>query len=182
MLFHGALAPHFVHCIVPLDRRVEVYMGQEIERKFLVQGNSWRTGDGTLIRQGYLHTEVDGIVRVRTRGERAYLTIKGSTTGITRLEFEFEIPVEDANEILDALCMKPLIEKIRYQEEIDGFKWEIDEFLQENSGLVVAEIELENENQEFPKPDWLGREVSHDFRYHNANLVKHPYSKWKKRL
>jgi CYTH domain-containing protein len=152
-------------------------MAQEIERKFLVKDDSWRTGSGTRIRQGYLHNQIEGTVRVRT-GERAYLTIKGNTTGITRLEFEYQIPVEEADQILDELCIKPLIEKIRYEVRAGGFKWEIDEFLGENSGLLVAEIELEHENQAFPKPDWLGREVSDDFRYHNANLVKNPYSKW----
>jgi len=153
-------------------------MPQEIERKFLVKGDAWRTGAGTRIRQGYLRNQIEGVVRVRTKGERAYLTIKGNTTGITRLEFEYQIPVEEADQILDELCIKPLIEKIRYVITAGGFKWEIDEFLGENSGLIVAEIELEAENQSFPKPDWLGREVSDDFRYHNANLVKNPYSKW----
>ena len=153
-------------------------MGQEIERKFLVKGDAWRTDHGTLIRQGYLHNEIDGTVRVRTKGERAYLTIKGGTTGITRLEFEYEIPLEEANEILDKLCQKPLIEKIRHEINLGEFKWEIDEFLEENAGLVVAEIELEDENQEFPRPDWLGMEVSNDFRYQNANLVNNPYSQW----
>ena len=153
-------------------------MGQEIERKFLIKGSAWQNGEGILIRQGYLHNEIDGTVRVRTKGERAYLTIKGGTTGITRLEFEYEIPLEEANEILDELCQKPLIEKMRYEVYVGGFKWEIDEFMGENAGLVVAEIELEDENQEFTKPDWLGEEVSDDFRYQNANLVRHPYSQW----
>jgi CYTH domain-containing protein len=160
--------------------QTEATMGQEIERKFLVANDAWRTGAGTLIRQGYLHNEIDGTVRVRTKGERAYLTIKGNTIGITRSEFEYEIPLGDASQILDELCLKPLIEKIRYEVKVGGFKWEIDEFLEENAGLVVAEIELEEESQEFPKPDWLGREVSDDFRYQNANLVKMPYSKWDK--
>jgi adenylate cyclase len=153
-------------------------MGQEIERKFLVKGIAWRNGDGVSIRQGYLHNEVDGTVRVRTKGEHAYLTVKGSTSGITRLEFEYEIPLEEADQILDELCQKPLIEKTRYEVHVGRFKWEIDEFLGENAGLVVAEVELEDEDQEFPRPDWLGEEVSGDFRYQNANLVKHPYSKW----
>lgn len=155
-------------------------MGQEIERKFLVTRDTWRTGTGKKIRQGYLNNEIDGIVRVRTKGDRAYLTIKGITTGITRLEFEYEIPVEEADQILDELCIKPLIEKIRYEVQVGGFKWEVDEFFGQNSDLIVAEIELENEDQEFTKPDWLGREVSDDFRYHNANLVKNPYSMWGK--
>jgi CYTH domain-containing protein len=155
-------------------------MGQEIERKFLVTRDVWRTGAGILIRQGYLCIENNSVVRVRTKGERAYLTLKGNTAGITRLEFEYEIPLGEANQILDNLCIKPSIEKIRYEAYVSGFKWEIDEFLEENAGLVVAEIELENENQEFTKPDWLGREVSSDFRYQNASLVKNPYSRWDK--
>jgi len=153
-------------------------MGQEIERKFLVKDDSWRSGTGTRIRQGYLSNQIEGTVRVRTKGKRGFLTIKGVTTGITRLEFEYEIPVEEANQILDELCMRPLIEKIRYEVYVGGFKWEIDEFFEENAGLVMAEIELEEEKQEFPKPEWLDREVSGDFRYHNANLAKHPYSTW----
>jgi len=153
-------------------------MTQEIERKFLVLGDAWRTEDGIRIRQGYLHNDANGTVRVRTKGERAYLTVKGELTGITRTEFEYEIPLEDANQILDELCQRPLIEKIRHEVHMDGFTWEIDKFLDENAGLVVAEIELEDETQEFPKPDWLGEEVSQDARYLNANLVKYPYSKW----
>ena len=138
-------------------------MAQEIERKFLVRGDAWRTEAGIHIRQGYIHNDINGTVRVRTKGERAYLTIKGSLTGIMRTEFEYEIPLEDANQILDELCQRPLIEKIRHEIDVDGFTWE---------------IELENEGQEFPKPDWLGEEVSQDARYLNANLVKNPYSKW----
>lgn len=153
-------------------------MSQEIERKFLVIGDAWRTNNGTRIRQGYMHNDVNGTVRVRTKGERAYLTIKGGLTGITRTEFEYEIPLADANQMLDQLCQVPLIEKVRHEVHMDGSTWEIDEFLGENTGLVVAEIELEDEKQEFPRPDWLGEEVSQDARYLNANLVKKPYSKW----
>lgn len=153
-------------------------MAQEIERKFLVRGESWRTDSGTLIRQGYLHNDVNSTVRVRTKRRHAYLTVKGAMAGITRAEFEYEIPLADASQMLDKLCQKPLIEKIRYEVHMDGFTWEIDEFLEENAGLVIAEIELENENQEFPKPDWVGEEVSQDARYLNANLVKKPYSQW----
>lgn len=155
-------------------------MGQEIERKFLVKGDSWRINNGTPIRQGYLHNEKGGAVRVRANEERGYLTIKGSIKGITRLEFEYEIPVAEANEILDGLCQKPILEKLRYEVFVDGMKWEIDEFYKENAGLILAEIELETENQEFTKPDWLGIEVSDDSRYINANLVKNPYSKWER--
>lgn len=154
-------------------------MGIEIERKFLAKGDGWRTEQGNLIRQGYLHNGINGTVRVRVKGLRAYLTIKGAMVGITRLEFEYEIPVDEANEILDGLCQKPLIEKVRHEIQVSGFKWEIDEFLGENAGLVVAEIELEADNQEFSKPDWVGKEVTDDARYLNASLVKNPYSKWK---
>jgi CYTH domain-containing protein len=158
--------------------KVEVTMAQEIERKFLVIGEDWRTDNGIFIRQGFLHNEIESTVRVRASGERAYLTIKSAMSGITRTEFEYDIPLEDANQMLDELCQQPLIEKIRRKIQMDGFTWEIDEFLGENAGLVVAEIELEGEHQEFPKPDWLGEEVSDDARYLNANLVKNPYSKW----
>lgn len=153
-------------------------MAQEIERKFLVIGDAWHSEDGTLIRQGYMHNDVNGTVRVRTKGEHAYLTIKGGLIGITRTEFEYEIPLADANQMLDQLCQGPLIEKIRHEVHMDEFTWEIDEFLGVNAGLVVAEIELEDENQEFPRPDWLGEEVSQDARYLNANLVKKPFSQW----
>jgi adenylate cyclase len=155
-------------------------MGQEIERKFLVRGDAWRADNGTLIRQGYLHNDIDGNVRVRTKGERAYLTVKSGMKGITRLEFEYEIPLADANQMLDELCQKPLIEKIRYEVQMGRFTWVVDEFLGENAGLVVAEIELDDEEQEFPKPDWVEKEVTDDVRYLNANLVKNPYSKWGK--
>ena len=156
-------------------------MAQEIERKFRVIGNAWHTDNGTLIRQGYIHNEINGTVRVRAKGKHAYLTIKGGTSGITRAEFEYEIPLEEANEMLDQLCQKPLIEKIRHEIHVGEFTWEVDKFLGDNAGLVVAEIELDDENQEFPKPDWLGMEVSDDARYLNANLVKNPYSKWGKK-
>ncbi len=153
-------------------------MAQEIERKFLVIGDAWRTDNGILIRQGYLHNDVNRTVRVRTKGEGAYLTIKSGSVGITRTEFEYEIPLTDANQMLDELCQRPLIEKIRYEVRMDGFTWEIDEFLGDNANLVVAEIELGDEEQDFPKPDWLGKEVSQDARYLNANLVKNPFSRW----
>ena len=154
-------------------------MGQEIERKFLVREDAWKASEGTKIRQGYLRNEIEGTVRVRIKGERGFLTIKGRSKGISRLEFEYEIPVTDAIQILDELCVKPLIKKVRYEVGFGGFTWEIDEFLGENVGLVVAEIELEEEGQAFPRPDWLGKEVSGDYRYHNASLVRYPYRMWK---
>lgn len=153
-------------------------MGKEIERKFLVTGDRWRSDEAKLLRQGYLSTDKHRTVRVRVSGESAYLTIKGLTHGATRREFEYPIPVNDANEMLDKLCQPPLIEKRRYVVRRDGLTWEIDEFLGENEGLVVAEVELQDEDQAFGRPEWLGEEVTEDPRYYNANLVQKPYSSW----
>ncbi len=153
-------------------------MAHEIERKFRVTGEGWRQGQGTLLRQGYLSREKESTVRVRLVGERARLTIKGITRGIRRREFEYEIPVEDAEVMLEELCAKPLIEKRRYRIESGPHTWEVDEFFGDNEGLVIAEIELESEDESFEKPAWLGEEVSDDPRYFNANLVEHPYSTW----
>jgi adenylate cyclase len=154
-------------------------MGQEIERKFLVKGDSWRAlGKGTTYRQGYLNSVKERTVRIRTVGDKAFLTIKGLTVGATRMEYEYEIPTADCNTMLDALAERPLIEKKRYKVEFDRLIWEIDEFFGENAGLVVAEVELKSEDQAFKKPEWVGDEVTDDPRYFNANLIKHPYSKW----
>ena len=153
-------------------------MAKEIERKFLVNGDAWKRSKGTLYRQGYLSTVKERTVRVRLEGERAVLTIKGITRGATRAEFEYEIPFEDAEQLLDDLCERPLIEKTRYKIEHAGLIWEVDEFLNENTGLVVAEVELESEDQQFDLPEWLGEEVTRDPRYYNANLVSHPFTKW----
>lgn len=154
-------------------------MGVEIERKFLVRDERWKAmGQGVLLRQGYLSSAPDRIVRVRIEGESAVLTIKGRSTGMTRGEWEYPIPVEDAQAFLDNLCERPIIEKYRYRIPFSGMTWEVDEFLGENVGLVVAEIELESEEQAFAKPDWIGEEVTQDARYFNANLLRHPYSKW----
>ena len=152
-------------------------MGKEIERKFLVKGSPWRNARGTRYRQGYLNSAKERNVRVRTVEDKAYLTIKGITVKASRLEFEYEIPFQDANTLLE-ICEKPLIEKNRYKVEERGFIWEIDEFFGENQGLIVAEVELEGEDQEFPKPDWVGEEVTGDPRYFNSNLIKNPYTKW----
>ena len=160
--------------------RVGNIMGLEIERKYLVTDDSWRMGKGKLILQGYIKNQKDGVVRVRVMGEEAQLTIKSGTAGITRLEYEYEIPVAEANEMMDKLCEKQIIEKVRHEIVEASQKWEIDEFLGENAGLVIAEIELEREDQEIIKPKWLGEEVSNDVRYLNARLVKEPYSKWSK--
>ncbi len=154
-------------------------MGREIERKFLVRGNAWRAlGEEVLYRQGYLSSDPRRTVRVRAAGGRAWLTIKGAQAGLARAEYEYEIPPSDAEAILDTLAQRPLIEKKRRRIEADGLVWEVDEFLGENAGLVVAEVELADEDQPFIKPDWVGEEVSRDLRYANANLVGHPFSKW----
>jgi len=152
-------------------------MGKEIERKFLLKKRSWPNENAMKYRQGYLNSAKERIVRVRTIDDKGYLTIKGITVKASRLEFEYEIPFQDANTLLD-ICEKPLIEKNRYKVEERGFVWEIDEFLGENQGLIVAEVELESEDQEFPKPDWIGEEVTGDPRYFNSNLIKRPYTKW----
>jgi adenylate cyclase len=151
----------------------------EIERKFLVRGERWKTlGEGVLLRQGYLSSQPDRTVRVRIEGGSAMLTIKGRTAGATRSEWEYPIPLEDANDFLDELCEKPVIEKFRYRIHHDGMLWEVDEFLGDNAGLVVAEIELETEDQVFSRPAWVGEEVTHEARYFNANLLRHPYKTW----
>ncbi len=152
-------------------------MGKEIERKFMVKKGVWRDKKATKYRQGYLSTVKERTVRVRTIEDKGYLTIKGISIGASRMEFEYEIPRQDADELLD-ICEKPLIEKNRYKVENGGFVWEVDEFFGENQGLIVAELELENEDQYFPRPDWIGEEVTDEPRYFNANLVKNPYSKW----
>jgi adenylate cyclase len=154
-------------------------MAQEIERKFLVQGDAWREGaQRVLIRQGYLNADGARTVRVRTKGERAFVTIKGPPAGISRAEYEYEIPSADANEMLDHLCMRPLIEKWRHLVPFAGMVWEVDEFLNENAGLIVAEIELRDAAQQVELPAWAGQEVTGDFRYTNSNLVKRPFTTW----
>lgn len=154
-------------------------MGVEIERKFLLQGDAWRgLGQAVLLRQGYLSSARERVVRVRIEDEQAMLTIKGANVGATRGEWEYPIPLADAAELLDGLCEQPLIEKYRHRIEHAGMVWEVDEFLGANAGLIVAEIELASEDQPFEKPDWVGAEVSGDARYYNANLIRHPFSQW----
>ena len=154
-------------------------MAKEIERKFLLSGDGWRVGArGTSYRQGYLSTVKERTVRVRTVGEKGFLTVKGLTTGVTRAEFEYEIPTADAHAMLEALCERPLIEKKRYRIEYGGLVWEVDEFFGENAGLVLAEVELEHEGQTVDLPSWIGEEVSGDPRYFNANLIKKPFTTW----
>lgn len=157
-------------------------MPVEIERKFLVVGDGWRgQATGQRYRQGYLSVDPERSVRIRLADEQAWLTIKGRTTGATRAEYEYAIPVLDAGEMLDSLCVRPLIEKVRYRVDYRGLCWEIDEFSGINAGLLIAEVELESEGQAVELPDWAGKEVTGDARYYNASLVKHPYSQWSDR-
>ena len=157
-------------------------MGREIEKKFLIADNSWQgLAVGKEYCQGYLNSEKGRTVRVRTIGDGGILTIKGPNDHGARLEYEYDIPVDDAREILDLLCLKPLIEKTRHCIPFAGFIWEVDVFRGANEGLIMAEIELEFVEQEFAKPPWIGREVTGDSRYYNANLVKNPYSAWNER-
>lgn len=154
-------------------------MAKEIERKFLVVGEAWRKlAKGTVYRQGYLSTVKERTVRVRTIDAKGFLTIKGLTVGATRSEYEYDIPVADANEMLDSLCEKPIIEKTRYKIKLGNLVWEVDEFAGVNAGLIVAEVELTDESQRIDKPDWVGAEVTGDPRYFNANLIANPYSTW----
>ena len=154
-------------------------MGKEIERKYLVRGEAWRVlAEGAYYRQGYLNSDKERTVRVRSTGDKAYITVKGLTVGATRSEYEYEIPVADGNAMLDALAERPIIEKKRYKIPHRGVTIEVDEFLGENAGLVVAEVELKSADQVFDAPAWLGEEVTGDPKYYNVNLIRHPYSKW----
>jgi adenylate cyclase len=154
-------------------------MGIEIERKFLLVGDAWRgLGEPVLLRQGYLCSDPDRVVRVRTAGDAGTMTIKGRSSGATRAEWEYPIPLADANELLDRLCEQPLIEKYRRKITFAGNVWEVDEFLGANQGLAFAEIELDSEEQAFEKPEWIGAEVTHDRRYYNSSLISLPYSQW----
>ena len=155
-------------------------MGHEIERKFLLSSDAWRaevTGSQRLV-QGYISRGDRSAVRVRIKGERGELNIKHTVDGIHRLEFEYEIPVLDAQELLDNVALRPLIDKVRHHVRRGGHLWEIDEFFGDNAGLIVAEIELKNADEPFDRPAWLGQEVSDDPRYYNSNLSKLPYTPW----
>jgi adenylate cyclase len=154
-------------------------MPQEIERKFLLRTDAWRTsaGAGTPYQQGYLSTDKARTVRVRLAGARGYLTVKGPTLGATRDEFEYEIPEADARAMIERLCER-IVVKTRHRVAHEGHTWEIDEFHGENAGLLVAEIELRAEDEAFARPDWLGAEVTDDPRYFNANLARAPFSTW----
>jgi CYTH domain-containing protein len=157
-------------------------MAIEIERKFLVKRDSWRgLGKAIHYRQGYIRTENHATVRVRIAGDRGYLTLKAlapGSSGIRRLEYEYPIPLEDAQEMLEDLCDRPQIDKIRYTFNWGGMVWEVDEFAGDNQGLILAEVELTDANQEIQLPEWVGEEVSEDYRYFNSYLASHPYSQW----
>jgi CYTH domain-containing protein len=155
-------------------------MATEIERKFLTADKvDWAAlGQGQEFCQGYLSLKPEASVRLRIAGEQAFLTIKGKTSGVSRTEFEYPIPVADARQMLAQLCEKPLIEKTRYFIPYGQHTWEVDVFSGDNQGLVVAEIELKHSDETFLSPQWLGQEVSDDARYFNSNLIKHPYCQW----
>ena len=154
-------------------------MGKEIERKFLVRRDEgWINKAGTKIVQGYLNLEKERTVRVRKKGVKSFITIKGKSSGAARKEFEYEIPEKDADELLK-ICHQPLIKKNRRRIEKGKFVWEIDEFLGENSGLLLAEVELEYEAENVELPDWIEKEVTGNPKYYNSQLVQYPYSDWK---
>ena len=154
-------------------------MPKEIERKFLVVSDEYKNSPRKYYKQGYLSVEPDKTVRVRVAGDKGYLTVKGRNNGISRAEYEYEIPAADANDMLDNLVKTGVIEKWRYVCVVDGKKWEVDEFLGDNAGLVVAEIELQSEDEPFAKPAWAGDEVSGDARYYNSSLSQNPYKNWR---
>jgi adenylate cyclase len=154
-------------------------MGVEIERKFLVAGDDWRAlGTPALLRQGYLSTDPARTVRVRIEGGQGVLTIKGKNEGATRGEWEYQIPLDEAAELLDTLCSQPLVEKYRTRVTVGNHVWEVDEFLGANQGLIVAEIELGAEDELFLLPEWIGAEVTGEKRYYNSQLGKVPFSAW----
>jgi CYTH domain-containing protein len=154
-------------------------MATEIEKKFLVINDRYKSSSSkALFKQGYLSVDFERTVRVRSYNGQGFLTIKGKTKSCSREEYEYSIPMQDAERMLDKLCIRPMIEKIRYFLTYEGCKWVVDEFLGVNEGLVTAEIELESEQQTFAKPDWVGNEITYDIRYFNSNLVENPYKSW----
>jgi adenylate cyclase len=157
-------------------------MATEIERKFLVVNDGWRDAveSESHIMQGYLAENPNATVRVRLAGERAFLTIKGRMQGISRSEYEYAIPAEDAAAMLSSLAVSPPIDKVRYKVRHGDHLWDLDVFAGENAGLVMAEVELGSEDESFAVPDWAGREVSGDKRYYNVNLARHPYRRMRR--
>ncbi len=158
-------------------------MGIEIERKFLLRDDRWRqqVERSTRMRQGYLTSDARCSVRVRVADDQGFLNLKSGTLGIQRSEYEYPIPLAEAEEILNTLCEKPLLEKTRHFLYFAEHLWEIDEFEGDNAGLIVAELELRRPDEPFARPDWLGEEVSDDLRYYNSQLARHPYQTWSDR-
>ncbi len=156
-------------------------MAIEIERKFLLKSDDWRSqvSNHANIRQGYLSRSAQSSVRIRIAGDKANINVKSTRDGIYRLEYEYDIPLEDAEEMLKLVAHRPLIEKIRHIVHWGDHRWEIDEFFGDNNGLVVAEVELGSVDEAFERPPWIGKEVSTDARYYNSNLSKLPYDSWK---
>ena len=157
-------------------------MGVEIERKFLVDKDKWQQlakPAGSVYKQGYILSDDKRTVRIRVTDKVAYITLKGGTTGISRSEFEYAIPADEGNQILAAFATSS-IQKVRYNINYAGDLWEVDVFDGDNEGLIVAEIELDSEDQPFEKPDWVTEEVSDDYRYTNASLSVTPYKLWEK--
>lgn len=157
-------------------------MSQEIERKFLVNANMWKQlekPEATIYRQGYLSLNGKATVRLRASDREAFLTIKSATLELSRKEFEYKIPLNDALEMMGSLTGK-LVEKKRYKIRFDGKLWEVDEFLGDNEGLLMAEIELESESEQVKLPDWITEEVTGDRRYYNSFLSEHPFRSWDK--
>lgn len=155
-------------------------MAIEIEHKFLLLNDSWRdeVASACHYQQGYMTSHSTSSIRIRTANENAWINIKSATIGNQRYEYEYSIPLHDAQELLSTLCLKPLIEKTRYLVHYPPHTWEIDEFHGENDGLIVAEIELSSATENFHRPVWLGEEVTHDLRYYNNNLARNPYKNW----
>lgn len=155
-------------------------MAHEIERKFLVQNDTWKhhISAQIFIQQGYIETAGKATVRIRRQDDQAFLTIKGPTRGFSRSEFEYPIPVEEAAAMLDEFCQGRSLTKTRYWVQHGQHRWEIDVFEGQNSGLILAEIELQSEDESFERPDWLGQEVSHDLRFCNSHLVTNPITSW----
>ncbi len=155
-------------------------MAKEIEHKFTVKSDKYKSlATPTLYRQGYIPTTNGMTVRVRIAGEKGFVTFKDKTVGMSRNEFEYEIPVQEAKQMLDTMCDKPQIEKYRYVIPAEqGLKWEVDEFLGDNAGLVVAEIEVPAEDTKFSLPEWIDKEVTGDKKYNNSQLCKKPYKEW----
>jgi len=155
-------------------------MGQEIERKFLIKASEWEKLDkpnGKQLRQGYILTDPNKTIRVRIANKTAWLTIKGISVGASRLEFEYEIPLQEGKELLDNFSESEL-EKVRYEIAHEGKLWEVDVFAGDNKGLIVAEIELLSEDEEFEIPEWVAVEVTHNKKYYNSNLTKDPFKNW----